>query len=223
MLYISRIVAVPQSIISERVGFKYGVVDTDDDSEQLVDDAYIVAATRNHKLHINGVERGYGGDFKRYSIIPYQLDSDITPNQLKLRLMTGVALTIWRNQLTKVSWGSLIGPRPIHIRLSDYVTSCADFVVNGLTIMSPVIEFVLDDKLSFGRYSFVGQNVQVCGNRGICFDIREITRLESAYRVYDMFHFDWLKCDWIIPNKILKDMPGRRADCLSLKLKHRRA
>lgn len=45
VLYISRIVAVPQSIISERVGFKYGVVDTDDDSEQLVDDAYIVAAT----------------------------------------------------------------------------------------------------------------------------------------------------------------------------------
>ena len=118
MLYISRILQD-----SNRVGGEaYGVVDTDDDVEELVDIDMLSAACFKHRLNVCGVTCRRTSSFGDYigEIEVWQDPKYVTAKQSKLRMLTGVDLKLYKDEISYLAVDGNVTTGDISVRLSDY-------------------------------------------------------------------------------------------------------
>lgn len=179
----------------------YGVVDTDDDVEEIVTFGYLqMLASTAPDVHIYGVNT-VG---KTVSMIaPYQPSATMSRDQLKLQLLHRVDVTVYKSTVTGILWNNdgLIG-RP-RIRLSDFGKFCGEFVLCCNTEVADTrMELVIDDKISISETSFRPHKYhsfsEYMHETGVVFDLRELHdegRAEMVYmqlatgRVDDMFGY----------------------------------
>lgn len=111
MLMISRIVD----------GIKFGVYDTEKGTEQFVDRDYLIDIYHQHRIKIQGVEFdvNHGRLFIR-SIIPQQDMSQCTTLQVKTKMLLGVDVRVFRDEITAVIANADVAQDGVTIRLSDF-------------------------------------------------------------------------------------------------------
>ena len=187
MLYISR-----RAVLGNELA--YGVVDTDDDVETIVNTDGIEEAHR-HGLTIRGVATHWvSGD----DINPYQPEGTFSPLQVKTRVMKKVSVGLYGSMITSVEW--LFGVDNPRIRLSDFGDSVADLVIYGNVLSVTPVTLVLDDKLkSITKYSF---RIETCSSLHdtqvqmisrangwkrlrVLFDVSELTNQEILDTFYE--------------------------------------
>lgn len=167
MFYISRYIGD---------GF-YGVVDTDDGSEEQVTKNDILYYCDSLGFEIKGVKTDRYFD-RRWrtrilEIKPYQDESMMTLSQTKLKVMNGVQINIWQGVITSVAVSDGYDGMA-KVRLSRYGTACGDYIFkNSKSVWgNKVMTVILDDKLDENR---VGENTFTgfC-DKGIVLDAREL-------------------------------------------------
>lgn len=175
--------------ISRRVGeTRFGVVDTDDMTEEVVD-----YRTLNDiigmGMSIEGVssydKKLHGRTVKAVARVEvYQNRAYATTRQTKARVLQGVDIRTSGDEVTYFAWDeNLVKPGTV-VRLSDYGVKCGDTIFdidcyhNGgqLTV-------VLDDKIRFRSKTFYG-----AARSGVIFDIREVTK----ERVVKWLYGEWM-------------------------------
>ena len=172
--------------ISRAVGHgSFGVVDTDDDVEEVVSAQELVKLCKSDLgVEITGVKLTANGTV--YGMRPYQPPETYTKNQVKAQLLQHVDIRVFRGAVSGIFWNANLIKTPITIRLSDFGESCWDGVLIGNDSDSGVkITLVLDDKICIGEASFrmpFGTNLGPNG-MGVVFDVREMSDGPSVYNV----------------------------------------
>lgn len=189
MLYVSRYIGQEQ----------YGIVDTDDNVEEMADYFKICHLCQRVGLKIAGVDFDY---FKRSAgkIHVYQPKSTVTPLQVKTKTLKHIVVTVYKNIITSVTWNIEDITKPVSLRLSDFGTYCADFLLDAVvkTLAQGIINadkykpnqkvtIILDNKLEYsaGAFGSYGYDFSVLDRINVVFDLRELDD-ERATRVYDM-------------------------------------
>lgn len=168
MLYISRRVAIRT----------YGVVDTDDNVEETIEDSVIADLVRGG-LDIVGVEVYDSNSFR---VQPHQPFSTYTPLQVKLKSLLGVDIHIYKDEITCIKANPAITKTGTRIRLSDLAKRMQ---WGCITVFDPFygdhiqyIILVLDDNFEmFGDMTWYSRRQAV-------FDIREVTNEKSVKAIY---------------------------------------
>lgn len=181
MLYVSRYVH-PKG---------YGVVDTDDDVEEIVprDDLYLACCTLG--MRIEGVfteEDDTGFRYISYAGV-FQPKETQTQLQLKTKLLKHVDVLTYKSMITHFRWQCDEISEPVTIRLSDFGTVLADY---SLTSVAPanrhVVTFVFDDKISLGGNNFclcTDSSLSIGVNGiGVKLDLHEVTNDLLARQIY---------------------------------------
>ena len=167
----------------------YGVVDTDDGVEEVVDWTRIYEACAEHNLEICGVDLNktrYICEVK--SITPYQPPETMTPLQMKTALLSHVHITTYDGWVTSIRWKPSEIEKPVSVRLSDFGAGVSDYcLIFNDYAMDYVVNIVLDDNIDFGNLSFsVGEPFFVSAEGlGVKYDIRELTNDAKAELVYN--------------------------------------
>lgn len=190
MLFISRIFR--DNILhpdDEFANPHYGVVDTDDNVEEIVPWLVIFHACVECGLTIQGVEiRHIGVVHEITSITPYQSSSTMTPLQAKTALISHVHITVYAGCITSIRWNPEEIQAPVSVRLSDFGSSVSDFCLIFNNYASDyVVTLALDDKLDFSSVSFsVGAPHFVSAEGlGVKYDLREMLDDAKAEFVYN--------------------------------------
>lgn len=176
MLYVSRLVSCVESERSKESALtRIGVVDTDDDSEEIVDSVTLSLAVKLG-VQVEGVlsTEGY-----LYGVSPYRLpEYNSNAYQSKLAL-TGCNISVWKDMITSISWTC-----DSSVRLSDIAGSVADYVISDNNNNEVgLLTVVLDDNIKFTKTSFTPLGLGFLG-RGcwdVRFDIRELTDASVIY------------------------------------------
>lgn len=171
MLYISRFVDPRQ----------FGVVDTDDGVENLVRYADLYTAN-NLGLDIVGAEPD-----RLDEIFIHQPVETMSRQQVKTRTLLGVDVKIYNNEITNILLCDI--QEPVTIRLSDYASACAGYILTGNDQGNGhKLTLVLDEKCRFSQYTWQVQPllnfyayVGVHG-MGVKFDLRELN--EGSARIF---------------------------------------
>lgn len=189
MLYVSRFVD----------SMRFGVVDTDDNTETPVHRQELDQAVLVHKLDIKGVYigEGYGSRYVK-AVIPYQDPSRCTPLQVKTKTMLGVDVRIYEDEITAIIPNlEAVQGREVSIRLSKYAKKLGWYPKihwkprpdNKWLIL------VLDDKLAI-RDTNLEMNIT-----RVKWDIRDVHNEAFIRFVYDklssepkLHSDDWGKC-----------------------------
>lgn len=203
MLYISRCVGKSS----------YGIVDTDDDSEQIVSYTDLLSMCHSFKkLHINGVKLS-GGVVDRVEV--YQHTDYVTGRQAKLKSMRNVELIVYKDMITAIRWDASKVDCPVEIRMSDYGRRCADRLLWGnLRAGGHILTLIFDDNIEVSSYSFSNPGfVQISTKRsayGVVFDIRQLSSVNS-------FYINLLEgeSDFSILDKVI-DRPDRKSKLVEL-------
>lgn len=139
MLYISRFLGEDA----------YGVVDTDDDIEQVVSWQELSEAVEDYGLNIKGCVLANVKETVLMSCSPYQLPKYCTKAQAKLKTLFGVDLRLWRDEITAIMVDPNFAEQDIKIRLSDYGKRISGNAVLGGMVFSvncgPML--ILDDNV----------------------------------------------------------------------------
>lgn len=141
--------------ISRRIGFDYGVVDTDDDTEEVVTDDELRQLHNVFGLTISGLTMR---DYIEPRVVVYQPEETITPLQVKTRVMKHVDIKVYKDMITSIRFrASDIMGESVEIRLSDFGTRCADYVLAGNVYVGrfPKLRLIFDDKVSMCPNAFV--------------------------------------------------------------------
>lgn len=179
--------------ISRNVGTdKYGVVDTDDNVEEVLTWSELVHAVLDCGLEIAGAPRGMvGGTPVVAKAVPYQHESYATPLMSKTSLLRHVDITVWRSMITRVFWRAEEADGPIRIRLSDFGDSCADCMLldNNISAWGNRVTLVLDDKITLSDCTFTlrNPNMSAIGAESalrVALDVRDVTRIDTIKMVY---------------------------------------
>lgn len=190
MLYISR-------FAGEDV---YGVVDTDDDIENIVSWQELCEAVETHGLDIQGTVLANTKNTILMSCRPYQLPKYCTKAQAKLKTISKVDLKLWRGEVTSVIFDNEIVEQDITLRLSDYGRRISGAAPIGGTFFmlncGPTI--ILDDKVEV-----YGDSLEIFMS-GVRWDLREMRDTEFIYKYMVARHKDR---DYWKYNLI--DLPGR--------------
>lgn len=172
MLYISR----KFTQVDERHQFQYektyyGVVDTDDDVEELMsyDD---LMSTCELDINIEGIDYDMEfGDRVVRDAVPYQDPKYVTPLILKTKALRGVDIRVWRNEITYIVGDAKIMNGEVRLRLSDYAKrmhgSTMIGMKNALDYKSKLV-LVLDDNISI-------YGAQLPALSRIVYDMTEVT------------------------------------------------
>lgn len=171
--------------VSRRIGDKYAIVDTDDGSENVVDLSYIVDAVEVYGLRIEGILLPEVNRKIKPSNLwakVYQPPETLTTLQLKTKVLLHVEVLTYKNIITSVGWNGADLVKPVSIRLSQFGTSCADYILASAdTVFLGRVTLILDDKIEFSHDTFWRNNNTT--SLGVVYDIRECSD-EKAWVVY---------------------------------------
>lgn len=199
MLYISRLVWQDNSVdkYSPVHGFQsircYGVVDTDDNVEEVITRDDLEEAVRRRDIDIAGVTM-LGLQRLIIDVIPYQPKP--SPLQMKTLMIHHVNVIVFNSCITNITWRRDKIGKNACLRLSDFGDSCADFILYGnMSLVSgDQITLVLDDKIkSITDHSFrldtserelVQLDATQVNGLGVRFDLRELHNNDIAASFY---------------------------------------
>lgn len=196
MLYISRQIGVD----------KYGVVDTDDGQEDVlnrkqiehvvvdlhipIEGATIFEHPTHHYKYLSGVE---------------VIQPNMTRQQLKSKVLQGIDVRYHEGVVTAIS---VMYPDTT-IRLKDYGTEFGNYVF-WFNRVEPNTIFVFDDGLKFNSKTFKDWR-----QRGIVMDLSNVTDMKIVNRIYDDFAYD-MEVDVSFIQFYYLDKPERRWYCEAL-------
>lgn len=190
MLFLSRLVHVGGVQDSDgNTQPAYGVVDTDDGIESIVDYSDLCDIIRDFGFDIKGVYTKTINInvcethlFLDYAV-PYQPLNDVTQLQAKTSMLTKVRITTWRDMITNIKFDEDACSCRASIRLSDFGNKVADYVFNNtMPVRKHAVTLVLDNRLDFTKWSFSSglrgyPGVEV---QGVVYDIRELSDDKAA-------------------------------------------
>lgn len=192
MLYLSRIIQPDNPRYR-----KYGVVDSDDDTETLVTRAELVDIVLKHKLQVQGVvvinKKDGSKDIKVTS--PQQIASQTTGRQTKTAVLLGVNVVVYNDEITAIHVNRKVMRDKQRIRLSDFAKKMnlrAKMYFTGP--VSKRVVLVIDDKIEL-----LGRLKDFSEVTGVLYDISEVEDLGTIGLFYSAlmdcslrigYHFD---------------------------------
>lgn len=211
MLYISRRVAYVEGLYAQ---IDYGVVDTDDGVEEIVPETELYTAVGAYGMEIAGTTEG----LRR--IEPYQTADSLKAIQAKTKTLKNATVTVWNNMITNIVWG--VWSDGVRLRLSDFGTEIADFVLlDNPTPVNPVT-LVFDDKITSVRCWAFRMDTSVDGtkatfeidagfiNDSVRFDLRELSNNDIADVIYSQFRLYDDRFNFIIDSNQRKEFMRQR-------------
>ena len=182
MLFISRFIGPDQ----------YGVVDTDDGVEQVVDFSELYSAVCVDGLEIMGA-RKKDSSMSEASVMIAQPKETVSRMQTKAKILLNVDIKVYKNMITSIRWKRTDDDDLVDIRLSDFGTHVADYVLARNIAFGGCYKvcLVLDNKLTYSPNAFCRRFFEhdIIGKNGIgvIFDLRELSDL-NAMQVYKMLY-----------------------------------
>lgn len=174
--------------ISRRVSStRYGVVDTDDDSEEFVEFSELNTACCELGIEILGVDVYRADTCGIADIMPYQLPEKQSLAQLKMAMLFHVDIIVYKDVVVGIRWRQGEITSPVDIRVSDFGSSCAEYVLIDAEFCNEhVVTIILDDKVDFSAKSFQVYKPFFAGieGAGAVFDLRAVSSDEKAYSIY---------------------------------------
>lgn len=170
------------------VGFRYfGVVDTDDGVENIVELSNLQYACETCGLHIEGVDTSRMVLEDRIKI--YQPDETVSQMQLKMRMLKHIDIKVYKSMITSIQIDAKAVKREVELRLSDFGTSCGDLIFTGNKHAGGLkLRLILDDKCDFNDYTFRLRTTDISyigvNGIGVEFDLTELcdAKANKAYR-----------------------------------------
>ena len=159
---------------------KYGVADTDDNSEEFVMTSDIEDAIYRG-IDIKGVS--FDGHLR---VTPYQDPNSMTVTQAKMATLYGVSITTYRDEITSITWDSAQPLQAVRINLSDFGKRCADRLFSGANVWgNHRVTLVFDDSLKFSLPAFYipGRRERV-DSVGVYLDVRKMEDERNIGRIY---------------------------------------
>lgn len=172
MLYISRRIS----------NNAFGVVDTDDGSEDIMSRKEIREAVIKLGIKIEGVSIYKEADRNVYnirSIKPYQPTDSVSRQQVKAKVLRGVDIKKHGDVITGISVTGINGQVPV-VRLSDYGTEFEKYVLSGFHIEVGTV-FILDDSLKITAATFKDWHGR------LQMDLREVSDMKIVNAIYSDF------------------------------------
>lgn len=172
MLYISRSFGTS----------KYGVVDTDDDVETIIDWAELCEAVLVHGLSINGVSTAINAEGERLVTIaePYQDMRYYTQAHIKAKTLLGVDIVTYKHIIVRITVDGSVAADGVRIRLSEFGS-----MINGKMLIQWInntsnkfATLVLDDNITVYELS------PTVGMAGFYLDIREVSDEHLVSEMY---------------------------------------
>ena len=169
--------------ISRRIGSElFGVVDTDDDTEEVVSTAKLEDCVKRNGLVIEGVERFQ--DFRhRARILPQQFADTLSRQQIKARMVYGVDITVYNGAITSILWDELKAPATL--RLSDFGSELGDCILYcHENYSTPKLTLVFDDGIK--SLSYMSLRVEtwhptsMVKPTGVVIDVSEVSDLNMV-------------------------------------------
>ena len=190
MLFVSKCICRDKSADSQNP-IEYVVVDTDDGKEEVCSVLDIYTAVVDLGLTIHGFRWVDAGE---YVIVPYQDSSTVSKLQLRTLFIDHIDIKVSGNEITSILLDANSIEKASTIRLSDFGTSIADYVLYGNRDVSngwhPVtkLKLIVDDKIkhvaikSFSTHS----NLRSIGayGMGVILDLTELTNNKVAEAIY---------------------------------------
>lgn len=175
--------------ISRRIGTnKYGVVDTTDGTEDIMDYLELQEAVIDLGIQVEGVEtflrNKRTGARAIQSIHVVQNSDSISSAQAKLHVLKGINVKTSGSEIVSISWEDKPYVKEAVLRLSDWGTSCANYLFSDLGYYyygngETWLTIILDDKCKLSNKSF-----KRCGSYGLVMDLREVSDDRQAEYVY---------------------------------------
>ena len=205
MLYISRCIddgvpveefSIPKKLTPLCLGIGretvYGVVDTEDGTEEFATRAELIEDCCTHGVGIVGV--AVDRDTCKH-IVPYQDAHEWSRQQLKAHVVCHVDITLYKGEITSISWDSWRMQKPVAIRLSNFGFRCGSNLFEKRNYEGRLIPYgrhmltlILDDRLMFSERSFFATMNHWGGvgkkGYGVVFDIREVRNEKLAEVIY---------------------------------------
>ena len=181
MLYISRFVGQDH----------YGVVDTDDGDESIVSLSELYRLVYDVGLNILGTMPNKAKSMPESSVHVFQPLDTVTRLQTKTKVLQGVDVKTYGEMITSISWVRDDIKEPVTLRLSDFGTRCADYILDRNELSDRhVITLVLDEGISYSFCAFRRRFYRAFPNGvfgvGCVLDIRELTD-QTAGQLYKSF------------------------------------
>lgn len=171
--------------ISRKVSHNtYGVVDTDDSVEDIMNKKELQRAVAHSMFKIEGVETEYdskSGFWRIKSIEPLECGIHSTAKTAKLAALHGIDMKLVGDRIISLSWDRYVYDKDFVLVLSDYATSCSDGIIYTSTLgksAEPLL-IKLDDNIQFTKSTFNHWSVM-----SVKFDLRSITKVKLANNLY---------------------------------------
>lgn len=200
--------------VSRRIGnFSYGVVDTDDGTEEVVKKGDIVEAVNHLGVKIEGF------DAKTKKVHIYQPEDTLTQLQVRARVLKHLDIKIYGSMITCIKWNPAEIKHPVSIKLSDFGRFCADrILMENEHAGHHTVTLVFDDGIVFKPDAFwLGHALDASyagvDGYGVLFDLRLMTENELVWWVYRVLFDDARKNLSKVANSIL-DSDSRKAQML---------
>lgn len=187
MLYISRCVYKTS----------YGVCDTDDGVEEIMDVDSLGSHLWNLDIDIAGTVFSSLPEMDRFveGFEVYQPPETLSPLQIKTKMLCGVDVLTWRGVVTNIRYTHERVAKPIRLRLSDFGRGCADCILHSAkNIGFHKLTLVLDDRLRLTEHTFdfmceddVHEGI---GGIGVAIDLSEVKNFKLAELAYRSFIHD---------------------------------
>lgn len=162
MLYVSR----------KLNGNKYGVVDTDDDTETIVTERELLVYCGSLNMKIKGVAlKRFANSISIHSISIIQDPSRASLYQAKAKALLGVDIVIRKDEIVSILVNYEMAAEDTVIRLSDYAHYLSGAAPIGWkpAHMFKSLRLIFDDKLE------VVGDITSIEPLGVCYDIREFS------------------------------------------------
>lgn len=172
----------------------YGVVDSDDGKEEIVDYESILEAYRNG-LTIEGVTPDMQATLQAGTMHLERVDiweGLRAKSQLAVKLyaLRGVDIRVYKKCISSLRWRTDMGGNPVEVRLSDFGRICGDRIFFGIQDGAlegkHTITLVFDDKLRLARTAFCFPFFAYSGDggAGVKFDLREVTDMRIVTALF---------------------------------------
>lgn len=198
MFYISRFVGAK----------KFGLCNTDDGVEQIVDGRQLESIVIGQGVEVKGVTVAPWNSSKRISLVDvYQVE--FTTKQAKCKVMLGVDIKLFRGTITSIEWDKSPNGMRRRIRLSDFGVACGAKLFHTMAVKyfrgavrHSDLVLILDDKLQCDQKAF-----KYALNTDVMFDLREVTDVKIA----NTFYLNYLNTNMADEqlNEFVLDIPER--------------
>lgn len=174
MLYLSRVVG----------DHKFAIVDTDDKTEEIVTRKKLHRIVEELGMDIEGIETYVtdSGERKIFRMRPCQLDKYYSRKQLKTKVLRGVDITVYRDEITHIKVDTANIRRGDRIDLSEFGSKLANvvWIDQSYYDKKKFVVFVLKDGMNIA-----GMSENVGGSSCIRWDISQVTDDAEAALIYE--------------------------------------